>query len=147
MTTKTILLIEDNADDEQLVRRALQKNNVMNEVVVACDGEEALALLQPSDGKAPINPDLILLDLHLPGISGLQVLQKIRQDERTKLTPVVIVTSNESSGQAEALYQNGANSFVLKPTDAVEFSETFLNVSMYWLLLNVGPVVNPAAVR
>mgnify|MGYP000869515536 CR=1 FL=1 len=149
MATKTILLIEDNVDDEQLVRRVLEKNNVMNEVVVACDGEEALGLLHPAGGSGttPVRPDLILLDLHLPGISGVQVLEKIREDSRTKTIPVVIVTSDESGAHVDSLYEKGANSLVIKPTNASEFSETFLNVSMYWLLLNVGPVPSPTAVR
>jgi len=147
MSTKTILLIEDNVDDEQLVRRALQKNNVMDEVVVACDGESALDLLYPTSdsGKEPVIPDLIILDLHLPGISGLQVLQQLRGRAATKLTPVVIVTANEAPGQAEALYEDGANSFVLKPSDPDDFAEAFLNIAMYWLLLNVAPQAKAVA--
>lgn len=138
--TKTILLIEDNVDDEQMLIRALQKNNIMNEVVVACDGEEAIRLLFPEEGgRSPINPDLIILDLHLPGISGLHVLEKLRANCRTRYTPVVGVSSNWSVDQSAAVYEAGANSFVVKPTDANEFSETFLHLALYWLLVNVNP--------
>lgn len=138
--TKTILLIEDNVDDEQLLIRALQKNNIMNEVVVACDGEEAISLLFPEKGdREPISPDLIILDLHLPGISGLHVLEKLRANCSTRYTPVVAVSSNWSVDRATAVYEAGANSFVLKPTDASEFSETFLHLALYWLLVNVNP--------
>lgn len=139
MGSKTILLIEDNVDDEQLVRRALQKNNVMNEVVVACDGEEAISRLFPDKAEGAVRPDLIILDLNLPGMSGLQVLQRIRREDSTRLVPVVVVTSSATDSATRDAYEAGASSFVIKPTDAVEFGETFLNISMYWLLLNVVP--------
>ncbi len=140
---KTVLLIEDDADDERLTLRALRKQNVMNEVVVACDGEEALEYLF-REGKFQSDPALKLpaltvLDLKLPKLSGLEVLRRIRCDDRTRHIPVVVLTSSVYGEEMTRAYEAGANSFVTKSADPDEFSETVLHVAMYWLLLNRVP--------
>jgi CheY-like chemotaxis protein len=143
MENKVVLLIEDNPDDERLTLRALRKNNIMNEVVVAGDGQQALDYLFATGAYESRNalemPALIVLDLRLPGISGLEVLQIIRADERTKLIPVVVLSCAQDPADVGACYDCGANSYIRKPVDAAEFSETVLNIGMYWLLLNQAP--------
>lgn len=138
--SKLILLIEDNIDDERLTLRALRKNNIMNEVVIAGDGQQALDYLfgtgEYSGRDVSIMPAVIILDLKLPKLSGLEVLKRIRESERTRRIPVVVLTASDDMAQVEASYQIGANSFIRKPTDPSEFSEMVLNVAMYWLLLN-----------
>ncbi len=138
--SKLILLIEDNIDDERLTLRALRKNNIMNEVVVACDGQEAIDYLFGSGSFSgrdmSVMPAVIVLDMKLPKLSGLEVLKRIRSDERTKRIPVVVLTANEDKSQVEEAYKQGANSYIQKPTDPAEFSEMVLQVAMYWLLLN-----------
>ena len=138
--SKVILLIEDNIDDERLTLRALRRNNIMNEVVVACDGQEAIDYLFGSGSYAGrdmnVMPAVVMLDLKLPRLSGLEVLTRIRTDERTKRLPVVVLTSSEDEQQVEQAYILGANSFVHKPTDPGDFSEMVLQLAMYWLLLN-----------
>lgn len=140
---KVILLVEDDVADERLTLRALRKNNVMNEVVVACDGQEALDFLFRQGAYAGIGdadlPALIILDLKLPKKSGLEVLKAIRENERTAGIPVVILTANEDPSMVEECYRIGANSFVRKPTNASEFSDAVLQVAMYWLLINRVP--------
>lgn len=140
LDSKLILLIEDNIDDERLTLRALRRNNIMNEVVVACDGQEAIDYLFGSGSFAgrdmSVMPAVVVLDLKLPRLSGLEVLKRIRTDERTKRLPVVVLTSSEDASQVEESYALGANSFIQKPTDPAEFSEMVLQVAMYWLLLN-----------
>lgn len=140
LESKLILLIEDNIDDERLTLRALRKNNIMNEVVVACDGQEAIDYLFGTGSftgrDLSVMPAVVVLDLKLPRLSGLEVLKRIRDDERTRRLPVVVLTSSEDSTQVEASYALGANSFIQKPTDPAEFSEMVLQVAMYWLLLN-----------
>jgi CheY-like chemotaxis protein len=137
---KLILLIEDNIDDERLTLRALRRNNIMNEVIVACDGQEAIDYLFGEGSFAgrdlSVNPAVIILDLKLPRLSGLEVLKRIREGAQTKRLPVVVLTSSEDETQIEAAYALGANSFVRKPTDPAEYSEMALMVAMYWLLLN-----------
>ncbi|PYO62966.1 MAG: two-component system response regulator [Gemmatimonadetes bacterium] len=135
MKDSMILLVEDNADDEALTRRALQKNNVRNELVVAHDGQEALDLL--FSGRRL--PQLILLDLKLPKIDGLEVLRRLRADERTKLLPVVILTSSTEERDLVNGYSLGANSYVRKPVDFTEFTEAARQLGLYWLLLNEAP--------
>lgn len=138
--SKVILLIEDNIDDERLTLRALRRNNIMNEVVVACDGQEAIDYLFGSGSYAGrdmnVMPAVVMLDLKLPRLSGLEVLTRIRNDARTKRLPVVVLTSSEDEQQIEQAYASGANSFIQKPTDPAEFSEMVLQLAMYWLLLN-----------
>lgn len=137
---KLILLIEDDVDDERLTLRALRRNNIMNEVVVACDGQEAIDYLFGGGAYAgrdtTTQPAVIVLDLHLPRISGLEVLKRIRAAEETRRIPVVVLTSSEDEAQIEACYESGANSYIRKPTDPSEYSDMVLQVAMYWLLLN-----------
>jgi CheY-like chemotaxis protein len=141
MATSPILLVEDNGDDETLALRALRKNNIRNEIVVAHDGVEALDYLFASGAYASrdlrIMPQVVLLDLKLPKVDGLEVLRRIRADERTRLLPVVILTSsNEESDRIEG-YGLGANSYVRKPVNFNEFAEAVKQLGLYWLLLNV----------
>lgn len=141
MTLKPILLVEDNPDDEKLTLRALKKNNIENQVVVARDGPEALACLFGGDeaGSAPIDPSVVLLDLKLPKIDGIEVLRQIRQDSKTRLTPVVILTSSREEQDLIAGYELGANSYIRKPVDFVQFSEAVRQLGLYWLILNEPP--------
>ena len=140
LESKLILLIEDNIDDERLTLRALRRNNIMNEVVVACDGQEAIDYLFGTGSftgrDLSIMPAVIILDLKLPRVSGLEVLSRIRTEEATRRIPVVVLTASEDSDQVCETYRMGANSFIQKPTDPAEFSEMILQVAMYWLLLN-----------
>jgi len=134
-----ILLVEDNPDDEKLTLRALKKNNVANPVTVARDGQEALDyLLRPGQSL----PALILLDLKLPRISGLEVLKRLRADPERKLAPVVILTSSKEESDLVQGYALGANSYIRKPVDFEQFSEAVRQLGMYWLVLNEAP---PAA--
>ncbi len=136
-----ILLVEDNPDDEALTLRALKKNNITNEVVVARDGAEALDFLFGTGKQAghPITPQVILLDLKLPKIDGLEVLRRVRSDARTKLLPVVILTSSNEERDRLQGYDIGANSYVRKPVDFVQFTEAVRQLGLYWLLLNEKP--------
>ena len=138
--TKTILLVEDNPDDELLTIRTLRQYNVTNEIVVARDGAEALDYLfgkgQFSDRDTRKTPQVVLLDLKLPKVSGLEVLKQMRADERTKLLPVVILTSSSEESDIVQSYSNGANSYVRKPVEFEQFAEAVRQVGAYWLLLN-----------
>jgi two-component system response regulator len=138
-----ILLIEDNADDEALTLRALKKNNVSNEVVVAHDGVEALDFLfgtGPYEGRdLTLTPEIILLDLKLPKVDGLEVLRRIRADESTRLLPVVILTSSNEEQDRITGYGLGANSYVRKPVDFNQFIEGVRQLGLYWLILNEPP--------
>lgn len=140
---RVILLVEDNADDEVLTLRALRKNNIANEVVVAHDGEEALDYLfgtgTHAGRDASIVPQVILLDLNLPRLSGLDVLRRIRSDERTRLLPVVVLTSSKEDEDIVNSYSLGANSYVRKPVDFAQFSEAVKTLGLFWLLLNEVP--------
>lgn len=133
---KQILLVEDNPDDEALTIRALRKNNILNEVAVARDGAEALEYLFPADGAQVPSFALILLDLNLPKVSGLEVLEKIQADERTRMIPVVVLTSSKLDEDVLASYRNGANGYVRKPVRFSEFAETVSTLGVFWLLLN-----------
>jgi len=143
VTEKIILLVEDNADDEALTLRALRKNNIRNEVVVARDGAEALDYLFGAGAHAGrdinIMPALTLLDLKLPKIDGLEVLRRIRADERTKLLPVVILTSSKEDQDLINGYNLGANSYIRKPVDFAQFTEAVRHLGLYWLILNESP--------
>lgn len=143
MEDKIILLVEDNPDDEALTLRALKKNNIRNQVVVARDGVEALDCLFATGGdagrEARAKPQVILLDLNLPKLDGLEVLRRIRADERTRLLPVVILTSsNEERDRIEG-YSLGANSYIRKPVDFGQFTEAVRQLGLYWLVLNEPP--------
>ena len=137
---KIILLVEDNPDDELLTIRTLKQYNVTNEIVVARDGAEALDYLfgkgQFSDRDASEIPQAVLLDLKLPKVGGLEVLKQIRADERTKLLPVVILTSSSEESDVVQSYSSGANSYVRKPVEFEQFAEAIRQVGAYWLLLN-----------
>ena len=134
MQGKIILLVEDNPDDEALMLRALKKNNIANEIVVAHDGQEALDFL----GGRPVEqlPELVLLDLKLPRLDGLEVLKRMRADEKTKHVPVVVLTTSTEQRDIVNSYEFGANSFVQKPVDFSEFVEATRQLGTYWLLLN-----------
>jgi two-component system response regulator len=143
MKEKIILLVEDNADDEALTIRALKKNNIRNEVVVARDGAEALNYLLGRgayEGRdTSVLPQIVLLDLKLPKLDGLDVLRAIRGDERTKRLPVVILTSSKEDRDLLSGYELGANSYVRKPVDFNEFIESVRQLGLYWLVLNEQP--------
>jgi two-component system response regulator len=140
---KAILLVEDNPDDEALTLRALKKNNIMNEVVVARDGVEALDYLFGTGAHAGRDshnlPQIVLLDLKLPRIDGLEVLRRIRSNRRTRLQPVVILTTSNEDHDVISSYELGANSYIRKPVDFEQFMEAVRNLGLYWLVLNIAP--------
>lgn len=137
---KVILLVEDNTDDVDLTLYALRKNNIKNEMVVVRDGVEALEFLFGEKEKENSNlPGLILLDLNLPRVNGLQVLERLREDERTRLVPVVVMTSSREERDVNKTYSLGANSYIRKPVDFDEFMKSIKDVLHYWLVLNVLP--------
>lgn len=143
MADKNILLVEDNPDDEALTLRALKRNNIGNEVVIARDGAEALDYLF---GRGPyagrdmnVMPAMTLLDLKLPKIDGLEVLKRLRADDRTKLLPVVILTSSKEEQDLINGYSLGANSYIRKPVDFTQFVEAVRQLGLYWLVLNESP--------
>lgn len=144
MTNSVILLVEDNPDDEALTLRALKKNNITNEVVVARDGAEALDYLFGTGKQAgrPLVPQVTLLDLKLPKVDGLEVLRRIREDQRTKVLPVVILTSSNEERDRLQGYNLGANSYVRKPVDFLQFTDAVRQLGLYWLLLNERPPAN-----
>jgi two-component system, response regulator len=143
MRNKIILLVEDNPDDELLTLRALKKNGVLNEVVVAHDGVEALDYLFASGAHSGRDtgdlPQLILLDLKLPRVDGLEVLKRLRSDERTRLLPVVILTSSKEQQDMLDGYGLGANSYVRKPVNFEQFVRVVEQLKLYWLVLNEAP--------
>jgi two-component system, response regulator len=137
---RTILLVEDNPDDVELTLRAFRKNNIANDIVVARDGAEALGLLMGAGpGEAPPLPAVVLLDLKLPRVDGLDVLRGIRGSERTRLLPVVVLTSSNEERDLVNSYSLGANSYVRKPVDFMEFMEAVKQLGLYWLVLNATP--------
>jgi CheY-like chemotaxis protein len=143
MNHKLILLVEDNADDEALTLRALNKSHVANEVIVVRDGVEALDFLFCRGAFANRDPqdlpEVTLLDLKLPKVDGLEVLRQIRSDARTRTLPVVILTSSKEEQDLVAAYTNGANSYVRKPVDFNQFADSIKQLGMYWLVLNEPP--------
>jgi two-component system response regulator len=140
---RSILLVEDNKDDEALTLRALQKNRILNKVVVARDGVEALDYLLgtgPHAGRDTTDqPQLVLLDLKLPRIDGLEVLKRMRSDDRAKFVPVVVLTSSGEEEDLARSYAFGANSYVRKPVDFAQFTEAVKTLGLFWLLLNQSP--------
>jgi CheY-like chemotaxis protein len=139
-----ILLVEDNPDDEALTKRALEKNHLANEITVVRDGEEAIQFLFGEGAfekrDTNIQPQLILLDLKLPKLDGIEVLRRIREDDRTKLIPVVMLTTSDEERDRICSYTYHANSFVRKPVDFSEFMQAIQQIGMYWLVLNEPPV-------
>jgi CheY-like chemotaxis protein len=137
---KVILLVEDNHDDEVLTLRALKKNSIANEVIVARDGVEALDVLFGTGAHAGRDtqqlPQVMLLDLNLPKIGGLEVLRRIRADERTRFLPVVVLTSSKEEEDVLTSYSNGANAYIRKPVEFGQFSEAVKTLGLFWLLLN-----------
>ena len=145
MATNSILLVEDNPDDEALTLRAFRKNNVTNEVVVARDGVEALDYLFGTgiyaNRDVTLLPQVVILDLKLPKIDGLEVLRRMRAAPQTKLLPVVILTSSKEERDLLDGYGLGANSYVRKPVDFAEFVDAVRQLGLYWLLLNERPPI------
>lgn len=142
MLNKVILLVEDNPDDEVLTLRAFERNGLANEIVVTRDGVEALEYLfatGPYAQRDPSPPTLILLDLKLPKIDGLEVLRRLREDPRTRALPVVILTSSREEQDLVESYRLGANSYVRKPVDFDHFAEAARQLGLYWLVLNEPP--------
>lgn len=143
MDNKIILLVEDNPDDELLTLRALRKNNVLNQIVVARDGVEALDYLFATGAYAgrdrSVMPQVILLDLKLPKVDGLEVLRRLRADDSTKLIPIVVLTSSDEERDLVESYKLGANSYIRKPIDFTQFIEAVRQLNLYWLVLNQAP--------
>jgi CheY-like chemotaxis protein len=146
---KVILLVEDNPDDEELTRRALKENNIANEVVVAHDGVEALDYLFAGgawkDRDPKLLPQVVLLDIKLPRLDGLETLKRIRADARTRRLPVVLLTSSKEEADLIAAYDLGANSYIRKPVDFEQFTQAVHQLGLYWLVLNeIAPTVSGA---
>ena len=139
-STRTILLVEDNPDDAELTRRAFEKNKIANQLVHVTDGEEALEYLfatgRYASRSGDSNPTVVLLDLKLPKVSGLEVLQKLRAEARTRRLPVVVLTSSNEERDLVASYELGANSFIVKPVEFDSFARAVTEVGLYWMLLN-----------
>jgi two-component system response regulator len=146
---KTILLVEDNPDDVVLTLRAFKRNNILNPIAVARDGVEALDFLfargAHADRAGKLLPPLVILDLKLPKLDGLAVLKAIRADERTRLIPVVVLTSSKEEQDMVHSYSLGANSYVRKPVDFTEFVEAARILGIYWLMMNQPPPERSAA--
>jgi two-component system, response regulator len=144
---RVILLVEDNPDDQVLTMRALRANGIVNEVVIAENGAEALDYLFATgayaDRDPTIMPQVVLLDLKLPKVDGLEVLRRLRADERTCLLPIVILTSSKEESDIVGGYSSGANSYVQKPVDFPEFSSAVRQLGLYWLLLNKTAQARP----
>lgn len=144
MRNKLILLVEDNPDDELLMLRALKKSHITNKVVVAHDGVEALDYLfgtEPSQSRdTAVMPEIIVLDLKLPKVDGLEVLRRLRANPKTRLIPVIVLTSSDEEQDVISSYENGANSYIRKPVSFAEFLDTARQLGIYWLKLNVPPL-------
>jgi CheY-like chemotaxis protein len=145
MNDKVILLVEDNPDDEALAIRALKRHHVGNTIVVAHDGVEALDYLFGTGLYAgrdvSLKPSVVLLDLKLPRVDGLEVLRRVREDDRTKLLPIVVLTTSSEEQDLLDSYSLGCNSYIRKPVDFIQFSEAIRQLGMYWLLMNEAPPI------
>lgn len=143
MVNKGIMLVEDNPDDEALTLRALRKNNIQNDVVIARDGVEALDYLFGTglyvNRDTRVKPVVVLLDLKLPKVDGLEVLRRLREDTRTQLIPVVVLTSSKEEQDLISSYSFGCNSYIRKPVDFIQFVEAVRQLGLYWLVLNEAP--------
>ncbi len=143
MTNRIILLVEDNPDDEELILRSFRRSHVLNEVIVARDGEEALDYLlgmgKFSGRDLNLMPQVVLLDLKLPKVGGLEVLERMRREPHTAMIPVVILTSSSEEEDILASYKLGANSYVRKPVEFQHFAEAVQQVGLYWMLVNSSP--------
>ena len=141
--SRVILLVEDNPDDQALTRRALAKNNIFNDLVLAEDGVQALDYLFGTGAHAgrdtSVLPSVVLLDLKLPKVDGLEVLRRVRDDERTRFLPVVVLTSSKEEQDLVQSYSLGANSYIRKPVDFAQFMEAVRQLGLYWLVLNEMP--------
>ena len=147
MADKPILVVEDDPDDLALILRSLKQFNVKNEITTVRDGVEALDYLfrtGPHEGRETVDPVVVVLDLKMPKIDGLEVLRRLREDERTKLLPVVVLTSSDEEKDIVRSYELGCNSYVRKPVEFAEFSEAVRKLGLYWMLLNEPP---PSAKR
>ncbi|HXB96488.1 MAG TPA: response regulator [bacterium] len=142
---KVILLVDDSPDDRDLTLRALEKNKILNRVVCAVDGVEALDILlgRGAHAGAGLAPTLMLLDLKLPKVDGLQVLRTVRAEPKTQMLPVVILTSSKEEQDLVASYRLGANSYIRKPVDFNKFTEAVRQLGLYWLMLNEAPPSGP----
>lgn len=136
MNNKPILLVDDNPDDVTFTLRAFKQNNISNEIVIAADGQQALEILLPENSARPFQPALVLLDLKLPKVDGLEVLRRIRADPRTRSLPIVVLTTSSEDADIASSYRLGANSFVRKPVVFSEFLTAANMLGMYWLLVN-----------
>jgi CheY-like chemotaxis protein len=141
---KLILLVEDNPDDEMLTLRAFKKSNILNEVRVARDGQQALDLLLPpaKGAEAPFAPQVVLLDLNLPKVGGLDVLKRLRAHEETRFLPVIVLTSSKEDEDVIRSYSLGANAYVRKPVDFAQFTDAVEALGLFWLVLNEVPGAN-----
>jgi two-component system, response regulator len=136
LTAAPILLVEDNPDDIILTLRAFATTEVTNEIIVVTEGESLLALLLPEDGTCPVRPAIVLMDVQLPTLSGLELLRRIRADERTRCIPVIMLTTSREVRDVIESYRLGANSFVRKPVAYTDFLHTVRVLSTYWLAIN-----------
>jgi two-component system response regulator len=143
MTDRPILLVEDNPDDEALTIRAFRKNNISNQIVVARDGVEAIDVLFGTEQQEPLRPQVVLLDLKLPRVDGLEVLRRIREDPGKATLPVVVLTSSREEQDLVSGYRLGCNSYVRKPVNFDQFLEAARQLGLYWLLLNQYPKLEP----
>lgn len=142
MNTKPILLVEDDANDQMLILRSLKKHNILNDVLLANDGAEALEMLYgtgPHENDGPLDPSVVLLDVNMPKVGGLDVLKRIRSEPSTKHLPVVILTSSDEMQDKFLSYDLGANSYVRKPVDFNEFADAVGNLGLYWAVVNEAP--------
>ena len=136
LQTDVILLVDDNPDDVYLTTRAFRQNNITNEIIVANDGVQALELLLPDDDRPPLRPSIVLLDIHMPRMDGLEVLARLRADAFTRTLPVIVLTTSDEDRDIAESYSQGANSYVQKPVHTDEFLEAARMLGVYWLGLN-----------